>query len=49
MAPMTAASWSSIHGQFQAARPAIRRSARDLVHHRRRDHDEMLAAIATRA
>ena len=45
---MTAAALASAHQQFEAALPAIHRSVRYLLRHRRRDRDELLAELTAR-
>jgi DNA-directed RNA polymerase specialized sigma24 family protein len=45
MSPLSMATLASAHQQFEAALPAIQRSARYLLRHRRRDRDELLAEL----
>jgi hypothetical protein len=48
---MTALSMTALacaHQQFEAALPAIHRSVRYLLRHRKRDRDELLAELTAR-
>src|SRR5438045_4054384 len=45
MSALSMATLASAHHQFEAALPAIHRSARYLLRHRRRDRDELLAEL----